>query len=100
MKYMLLTFIILSVSACDPFRMIAPRTTAGFESGGVLGALEGASGAILARCRTLDGVTIRVTLDGLADLAGQSGKLDQARDLREEACRRASRVNAAAQAIE
>lgn len=96
MKYFLLLAIITSVSACDPFRMIAPRTVAGFESGGLLGALDGASGAILARCETLDGLTIRVALDGVADLAGQSDRLGRARELREAACRGASQVKSEA----
>ncbi|MEM7059698.1 MAG: hypothetical protein AAF557_19100 [Pseudomonadota bacterium] len=94
MKYLLLPLIMLSVSGCDPFRMIAPRTVSGFQSGGILGALDGATGAILARCKTLDGVTVRVAVDGLADLAGQSDRLGQVRDLRETACENASRVNA------
>lgn len=95
MKFLLLSLLVMSVSACDPFRMIAPRTVAGFESGGVLGALDGASGAILAKCETLDGLTIRVALDEVADLAGQSDNLGRIRDLRQTACLKASRVNAA-----
>ena len=92
MKYLILPLIILSVSACDPFRMIAPRTVAGFESGGVLGALDGATGAILAKCETLDGVTVRVAVDGIADLTEQTDNLEDIRDLRQEACNHASLV--------
>ena len=100
MKYVLLSLMMISTAACEPLRLIAPRTTAGFEAGGLLGALDGASGAILARCKTLDGLTIRVALDGIADRAGQSGSLDRARDLRQAACRNASRVKTAVESIE
>ena len=96
MKYLLLPLMMITVSACDQLYQIAPRTTAGFEAGGVLGALDGASGAVLARCKTLDGLTIRVALDGIADQAGGADALNRARELRQAACQNAARVQAAA----
>lgn len=100
MKYVLLSLMIVSTAACEPLRLIAPRTTAGFETGGVLGALDGASGAILARCKTLDGLTIRVALDGIADGVGLSDNLDRARELRQTACQNASRVKSVVGLVE
>lgn len=88
------------VSGCEAARMIAPQTTAGFETGGVLGALDGASGAILAKCRTLDGVEVRVAVDSVAALAGEVSDrvnldlVDRVRAAREKACLTASQVNA------
>lgn len=95
MKYLLIPFLMFSVTACEQIRELAPRTTAGFEAGGILGALDGASGAVLARCKTLDGLTIRVALDGLVESVGDADTLSRARELRQAACQNAARVHAA-----
>lgn len=95
MKYLLIPLILFSVSACEQLREIAPRTTAGFEAGGILGAIDGASGAVLARCKTLDGMTIRVALDGIADHVGGADDLTRARELRQAACQNAARIKEA-----
>ena len=92
MKRLLLCCILLSAPGCEAMRTIAPQTTAGFEANGILGALDGASGAIIARCRTLDGGRVRVAIDGLADLTDQGILLTDIRDVRERACAAASLV--------
>lgn len=64
-----------------------PKTAAGWEAGGVLGAIDGATGAVLVQCRTLDGDEIRLAVDDLAgeDLAG-------VRDWRQRACAKVGAV--------
>ena len=92
MKRLLLCATLLGASGCETVRTLAPQTTAGFEANGILGALDGASGAIVARCRTLDGGSVRVAIDGLASLAGQGILLADIRDAREKACAAATLV--------
>ena len=92
MKRTLLCCILLIVPGCEAMRTIAPQTTAGFEANGILGALDGASGAVLARCRTLDGGRVRVAVDNLASLTDQGILLADIRDVRERACTAASLV--------
>lgn len=79
--------------ACDALRVVAPQTVAGFETGGVLGALDGASGAILSRCRTYDGLVVRVAVDHLAIATGTGSLVDRVRGARQQACRIAGAVN-------
>ena len=86
MKFLLPAAILLSVAGCDVARTIAPQTTAGFEVGGIIGALDGASGAILARCQTLDGVDVRVAVDAAALGIGQEDALERVRTSRKRAC--------------
>lgn len=82
--------------ACDSLRALAPQTVAGFETGGVLGALDGASGAILSRCRTFNGLVVRVAVDHLAVSTGTGALVDRVRDARHRACRIAGAVNTVA----
>ena len=94
MKYISIALVAMSLSGCEAVRTIAPQTTAGFETGGLLGALDGASGAILARCRTLDGSLIRVAVDDVATVTGSSDLVGDVREARKRACERAGRVQA------
>jgi hypothetical protein len=84
MKFIAIACAVLTLAGCETMRAVAPQTVAGFEANGVLGALDGATGAVLARCRTLDGEEIRVAIDGLAGLTGLG--LDYAREQRRKAC--------------
>ena len=86
MKAILPTVIALSLAGCEAARTLAPQTTAGFEAGGLLGALDGASGAILARCRTLDGVEVRVAVDSAALATDQTDTVERIRESRQRAC--------------
>lgn len=83
----------LTLSGCEAVRTIAPQTVAGFESNGLIGAVDGASGAILARCKTLDGSVVRVAVDGLSVSTGTSSLVDRVREARQRACGIASNVN-------
>lgn len=82
--------------SCDALRLVAPQTVAGFETGGVLGALDGASGAILSRCRTYDGLVVRVAIDHLAIASGTGSLVDDVRAARQRACRIAGAINTVA----
>lgn len=93
MKLVLCVVGALSLTGCAAIKEIAPQTAAGFATGGVLGALDGASGAILARCQTLDGSMVRVAVDNLAVETGQGRLIDRVRGARERACRIASNVS-------
>lgn len=84
---------IFTIGGCEVARMIAPNTTAGFEEGGVLGALEGASGAVLATCQTFDGEVVRVAIDGLADATGTEDALARIRAARQKACAAAGAIH-------
>ena len=75
---------VLSLAGCETMQTLAPQTVAGFEAGGVLGAIDGATGAILARCRMLDGSEMRVAIDGLTSTTGVD--IEQVRDERQKAC--------------
>lgn len=83
----------LAIGGCEVARTIAPNTTAGFEENGVLGALEGASGALLVTCRTLDGEVVRVAVDGLALATGTTDAITAIRSLRQKACAAAGAVH-------
>lgn len=83
----------LTIGGCEVARTVAPHTTAGFEQGGVLGALEGASGVVLATCRTLDGEVVQVAVDGLAFAAGAEDALEAVRAARRRACAAAGAVH-------
>lgn len=94
MKYFSIAIVAMALSGCEAVRAVAPQTTAGFETGGLLGALDGASGAILARCRTLDGTLIRVAVDDVAVATGASDLVGNVRQARMRACERAGQVQA------
>ncbi len=87
MKHILAVCLVaVSVSGCEALRVVAPQTVAGFETGGVLGALDGASGAILARCKTLNGSLIRVAIDDIALETGSDPLVERVRVARAKAC--------------
>ncbi len=86
MKPIAIAAAVLLLAGCESMRTVAPHTTAGFEAGGVLGALDGASGAVLARCRTLDGQVVRVAVDDLALGTGTGDAVDDIRVRRQQAC--------------
>lgn len=75
-------------------RQAAPRTTAGWDSGGLVGAIDGAAGAIVVICQTLDGEQVRVLVDTVAALAGREATVDNIRSVREGACLAAGLVDA------
>ena len=86
MKVIAIAAAVLSLAGCEAMRTVAPQTVAGFEAGGLLGALDGASGAILARCRTLDGQVLRVAIDDLALSTGTGLLVNDIRVRRQQAC--------------
>ncbi len=98
MKNWILIGALCGLASCGLVREIAPNTVAGFETGGVLGALDGASGALLARCRTYDGQVIRVAIDNLAVETGTGSVLDRIRAARQRACTIAGAVHDVANA--
>src|SRR5690625_2855136 len=83
---------IFAMGGCEVARMIAPNTTAGCEEGGVLGALEGASGVVLATCHTFDGEVVRIAIDGLADATGTGDAVARIRAARQKACAAAGAI--------
>ncbi|MEM9045750.1 MAG: hypothetical protein AAGC81_13760 [Pseudomonadota bacterium] len=87
-------FLIVAVwlAGCDTLEDIAPQTVAGFESGGILGALDGASGAILARCRGLDGEEFRVAVDTLGAQTGAAQTVEAVRAERQKICATAGAI--------
>jgi hypothetical protein len=86
MRLIAIAAAVLTLAGCETMRTVAPHTTAGFEAGGVLGALDGASGAVLARCRTLDGQVLRVAMDDLALGTGNEDAVGDIRVRRQQAC--------------
>ncbi len=84
MKVIRIAAAVLTLAGCETIGSFAPQTVAGFEAGGILGAVDGATGAILARCRLLDGQEIRVAVDGLAGRTGLD--VEQIRAERVKAC--------------
>lgn len=81
------------LAGCETMRTIAPQTTTGFERGGVFGALDGASGAILARCRLLDGEVLRGAIDQAAADTGTGDALADIRARRRQLCAVLGAVN-------
>jgi hypothetical protein len=86
MKLIAIAAAVLTLSGCEAMRTVAPHTTAGFQAGGVLGAVDGASGAVLARCRTLDGRIVRIAIDDLALGTGTGALVNGVRMRRQQAC--------------
>lgn len=86
------------LGGCEALRTIAPQTVAGFEANGLIGAVDGASGAILATCRTLDGQVIRVAVDGLALETGAGDLVERVRAARHRTCAIAGGVSVLAAA--
>jgi hypothetical protein len=84
MKIIRIAAAVLTLAGCQSIGSFAPQTVAGFEAGGILGAIDGATGAILARCRTLDGHEVRIAIDGLAGSTGVD--VGQLRAERAKAC--------------
>lgn len=82
----------VALSGCETLEALAPQTVAGFEAGGVLGALDGASGAILARCRRYDGAEFRVAMDVLGENTGTTGRVQSVRSERRKICATAGAV--------
>lgn len=76
----------LTLGGCGVMQTVAPHTTAGFREGGVLGAVQGVSGALLVTCRTLSGAPMRVAVGNLADATGAMDELAKARAIRQQAC--------------
>lgn len=87
MKYFFAAAGFAALAGCSAIQTIAPRTAAGFAANGVLGALDGASGAIIARCETIDGTAFRVAIDEVATETDQTEALDAVRESRRRICR-------------
>ena len=98
MKFISMLAVIAALAGCDVLRKVGPQTVAGFEANGILGALDGASGAILAKCDMLDGSTLRVAVDNLGDLTGTGTLVDRVAHARARACRVIGGVQAVANA--
>ena len=86
-KLVISAILAVSVSGCEAIRAIAPQTVAGFEANGLIGAVDGATGAVIARCATLDGQVIRVAVDDLAAEVDGTDLVTRVRSARERACR-------------
>lgn len=84
---------VLALAGCETARTVAPHTTAGFEQGGIVGALGGASEAMLVTCQTLDGAPIRVAVDSVALATGNAGTVAGIRAARQTACAAAGAVH-------
>ncbi|MEM9737392.1 MAG: hypothetical protein AAF908_12435 [Pseudomonadota bacterium] len=93
MLRMTMMVLVLALSACATLESVAPRTVAGFRTGGILGALDGATGAILARCRRYDGTEFRIALETLAVETGAGDNLVRLREKRLSACRAAGAIS-------
>lgn len=96
MKYPLILIAAFALAGCEFMRTVAPQTTAGFDENGIIGALDGASGAIVAGCETIDGVQVRVAIDAVGDLANAGSTIDKVRSFRERICETADKIHAAA----
>lgn len=90
----------LALAACengapDWVTKTFPNTTAGYEQGGILGALDGASSALLARCQMLDGEEVQAVIDTAAAGIGPAASeaVEQIRALRRRACAAIGAVN-------
>lgn len=86
MKVLMTCALALVVGGCGTMRTLAPNTVAGFEAGGVLGALDGATGAIVARCQAADGTIMRVAIDNVALATNTDDLIAQIRARRTAAC--------------
>ncbi|MEM6624454.1 MAG: hypothetical protein AAF674_19700 [Pseudomonadota bacterium] len=76
----------VALGGCTALETAFPQTTAGFKANGVVGAVDGASGAVVAICEDLDGQQFRVAIDNLADEIGADTALDRVRQARQKAC--------------
>lgn len=77
------------VSACST---LTPQTYAGWQAGGLPGALNALSGAIVAKCKTLDGREFTINVDNLANAVGAVDSLEEVREKRKRACVAANAV--------
>ena len=100
MKAFTIAAAVLALSGCDTMRTIFPHTTAGFEENGVVGAIDGASGVLLATCRTLDGQIVHVAADDVAASTGKDDLLNNVRERRQQACAVIGAVQAVANGID
>lgn len=94
-----IAFLPLVLAACengapDWVTNTFPNTTQGFEQGGILGAVDGATDAILARCRMLDGAETTLVVDSAAAAVGSeaTSAVDRIRVVRRRACELAGAV--------
>lgn len=92
MRAIIMAAALLVLPGCETVRTLAPQTAAGFEANGVIGAVDGASGAIVARCLSPEGVRYRVALDVLAEEVGLALPLAEVRKRQDKACRVAGAV--------
>ncbi|MEM1382162.1 MAG: hypothetical protein AAF713_01390 [Pseudomonadota bacterium] len=90
----------LCLAGCGAIKATFPNTYAGYEAGGVLGALDGMTGSILARCQAVDGTEIRVAIDGVALAAGQEDPVERIRAARMRACQTAGAVHVLVDALD
>lgn len=100
MKHPLILIVAMALTGCEFARVVAPQTTSGFEANGIIGALDGASGAIIAKCERIDGIQIRMAIDETSELAQEVTGLnvtdakDKIRARREALCQSAGKVAA------
>ena len=67
-------------------KMLFPNTVAGFEQGGILGAVDGAAGAVTVQCARLDEPEVRAAFDALAAATDQTAVLAGIRAVRAKGC--------------
>ena len=72
----------LSTGGCAQLKQAFPQTVAGWEANGFVGAVDGATGAIIAICEKLDGERFRVAIDNAAERFGVETTLEKVREIR------------------
>lgn len=85
----LLILALLALPACHAggfIDRIAPQTAAGFRANGIVGGLDGLSGAVIALCERADGERFRVAVDALASEIGTVSSVEAIREKRAKAC--------------
>ena len=101
MKYTLSVSLasILLLTACgETTEKYFPRTTAGLESGGIVGAVEGFTGGVAVICQNLDGEEFMAAVNSAAEAFGVMEQTETARELRQGVCDKAAAVANVAEA--
>ena len=79
---------------------IAPNTVAGFNDNGIIGAFDGATGAIMARCKLVDGTEVRIAAEEFADEINALVALGKLRSAREKICSTVADARALGDAVD
>ena len=93
MKRLLLALPLLALAGCAEY---FPMTHAGFQANGIVGAVDGFTGGVVALCETADGEQFTVASNALADEFGASNTVDSIREFRQGLCAKAGAVHVVA----